>query len=48
MIYHSTNLHPLPPMQAQAKDICLTLAQAFDAVYNKMKLEQNLHKPNER
>lgn len=35
-------------LQAQAKDICLTLAQAFDAVYNLMKLEQNLHKPNQR
>lgn len=29
--------------ESQAKDICLTLAQAFDAVHNKIKLEQNLH-----
>ena len=28
--------------QTQAKDICLTLAQAFEAVHNKMKFEQNL------
>ncbi len=36
------------PMQSQAKDICLTLAQAFEAVFNKMKLVQNLHSSTER
>ena len=30
-------------LQTEAKDICLTLAQAFEAVFNKIKLEQNLH-----
>ena len=35
---HDTSFLP----QAQAKDVCLTLAQAFEAVYNKLQLEQNL------
>ena len=34
--------------QTQAKDICLTLAQAFEAVHNKIKFEQNLPRSEPR